>query len=103
MTDLQRFVVSFLNVEVMARYLPSIAGGFLVTVELALAVIATGLAVGLVLAMVRSAQIRPFNWAIVFFVDLGRALPPRALIPGRSAPQGWTGGGLTPVSRLWRA
>src|SRR2546428_2024645 len=80
MTDLQRFVFSFFNVEVMGRYLPSIARGFLVTIELALAVIATGLAVGLVLAMVRSAQIRPLNWAIVLFVDLGRALPPLAII-----------------------
>ena len=64
----------------MARYLPSIARGFVVTIELALAVIATGLAVGLALAMLRSAQIRVLNWAVVLFVDLGRALPPLAII-----------------------
>src|SRR6266540_2792322 len=39
MTDVQRFVFSFLNVEVMRRYLPSIVDGFVLTVYLALAVI----------------------------------------------------------------
>lgn len=80
MSDLQRLVFSFFNLEVMARYLPAIADGFVLTIYLALAVIATGLAVGLVLAMIRSAQIRPITWAIVFLVDLLRALPPLVVI-----------------------
>ena len=80
MTDFQRFTFSFLNVEVMRRYLPSIVDGFVLTVYLAFAVIVTGLAVGLVLAMIRSAQVRPLNWAIVFAVDLLRALPPLVVI-----------------------
>ena len=80
MTDLERFVFSFFNVEVMARYLPAVAEGFLLTVELALVVIVTGLALGLALALVRSVQLRPVNWAIVFFVDLFRALPPLVVI-----------------------
>ena len=80
MTDLQRFVFSFFNVEVMGRYLPSIVDGFVLTVYLALAVIATGVTVGLALAVLRSLQVRPVNWAIVFVVDLLRALPPLVVI-----------------------
>ncbi len=80
MTDFQRFVFSFLNLEVMRRYLPSIVDGFVLTIYLALAVIATGLVLGLALAMLRSAQLRPVNWAIVLFVDLLRALPPLVII-----------------------
>ena len=80
MTDLERLVFSFFNVEVMARYLPAIAEGFRLTIELALVVIVSGLLVGLVLALLRSMQIRPVNWAIVFFVDLFRALPPLVVI-----------------------
>ena len=80
MTDFQRFVFSFLNLEVMRRYLPFIAEGFVLTIWLALAVIATGLLLGLTLAMLRAAQIRPLNWAIVFCVDLLRAVPPLVII-----------------------
>ena len=80
MTDFQRFVFSFFNVEVMRRYLPSIVDGFVLTIYLAVAVIVTGLAVGLVLALLRTVQIRPLNWAIVFIVDLLRALPPLVII-----------------------
>ena len=80
MTDFQRFVFSFFNVEVMRRYLPSIVDGFVLTIYLAVAVIITGLAVGLALALLRTAQIRPLNWVIVFIVDLFRALPPLVII-----------------------
>ena len=80
MTDLQRFVFSFFNLEVMARYAPAIASGLVLTIEIALAVIATGLALGLALALVRSLQVRPLNWLIVFLVDLLRALPPLVVI-----------------------
>lgn len=80
MTDLERLVFSFFNLEVMARYLPAIVEGFVLTVELAVAVIVTGLVVGLALAVVRSVQLRPVNWAIVLFVDLFRALPPLVVL-----------------------
>jgi polar amino acid transport system permease protein len=79
-TDLERLLFSFFNVDVMARYLPAIAEGFVLTVELALVVIVTGLLIGLALALLRSMQLRPVNWAIVFFVDLFRALPPLVVI-----------------------
>ena len=80
MTGWDRFADAFLNRAVMAHYLPQIEQGFVLTVELAVLVVITGIAAGLALAMLRSLGIRPLNWAIVFFVDLFRALPPLVII-----------------------
>lgn len=80
MSNFDRFVFSFFNLEVMARYLPSIVEGFFLTVQLAVVIIITGLLSGLVLALVRSFRIRPLNWIIIFLVDLFRALPPLVII-----------------------
>jgi polar amino acid transport system permease protein len=80
MSRLERFLFTFCNTEVMARYLPMIAQGFAVTVELALLIILSGLAAGLVLALLRTLQLRPLNLPIVFLVDLFRALPPLVII-----------------------
>ena len=77
---MERFLDQFFNLDVMLRYLPDVAAGFLVTIELAVSVIVTGLALGLVLAMVRAFQIRPVNWLIILFVDLFRALPPLVIL-----------------------
>ncbi len=80
MTGWDRFADSFLNARVAAEYLPKIVDGFGLTVVLALCIIATGLAAGLALAVVRSLGVRPLNWLIVFVVDLFRALPPLVVI-----------------------
>ncbi len=74
------FADTFLNLPVMARSLPAIASGFVLTVELAVLVVAAGLAAGLLLALVRAFGVRPLNWLIVFVVDLFRALPPLVII-----------------------
>ena len=74
------FVFSFLNPRVAAEYWPKILEGLGVTLALAALIIAAGLTLGLVLAVVRAAAIRPLNWAIIFVVDLFRALPPLVLI-----------------------
>jgi len=79
-TPLERFVDTFLNPRLMARYWPDIAQGMLVTVEIALAVVVTGVALGLGLAVLRSYRVRPVNALIVVFVDVFRALPPLVLI-----------------------
>jgi His/Glu/Gln/Arg/opine family amino acid ABC transporter permease subunit len=79
-TDLERLRFSFFNLEVMARYGPAIVEGFVLTIELAIVVIVTGLLTGLALALVRAVQVRPATWAIVLFVDLFRALPPLVVI-----------------------
>jgi polar amino acid transport system permease protein len=80
MENWQRFLDTFFNAKVMARYAPDIAWGMVVTIELAALVIVTGLAAGLALALVRSLGWRPVNLLIVFVVDLFRALPPLVVI-----------------------
>jgi polar amino acid transport system permease protein len=80
MSNWERFLDTFFNARVMARYLPDIAYGMLVTVELAVLVIASGLVAGLALALLRSLGFRPVNLLVVFIVDLFRALPPLVII-----------------------
>ncbi|HEX6296593.1 MAG TPA: amino acid ABC transporter permease [Burkholderiales bacterium] len=80
MSNWDRFLDTFFNTKVMAKYAPDIAYGMLITVELAALVIITGLAAGLALALVRSLAFRPLNLLIVFTIDLFRALPPLVII-----------------------
>ncbi len=80
MTNWDRFADSFFNARVAAEYLPKIIEGFGLTVVLAACIIVTGLAAGLGLAVARAFGIRPLNWAIIFVVDLFRALPPLVII-----------------------
>jgi polar amino acid transport system permease protein len=80
MSSWSRFAETFLNAKVMHRYLPDILSGVVVTIELALLVVVTGIAAGLTLALLRSLGIRPLNWLIVAVVDLFRSLPPLVVI-----------------------
>jgi polar amino acid transport system permease protein len=75
-----RFIETFFNTNVMAKYLPDILSGVLVTIELAVLIVVTGIAAGLGLALLRSLGIRPLNWVIVGVVDLFRSLPPLVVI-----------------------
>ena len=75
-----KFAETFLNWEVMAQYAPKIAEGFVLTIQLALAVVAAGLACGLALAVLRAFRVRALNFFIVAFVDVLRALPPLVII-----------------------
>jgi polar amino acid transport system permease protein len=80
MTGWEAFASNFLNPAVAARYAPMIVQGLGITILLAALVVVAGLALGLVLAVVRAFGIRPLNWAIIFVVDLFRALPPLVII-----------------------
>jgi len=80
MSNWERFLETFFNAQVMARYLPDILHGTLITIQLAALVIASGLVAGLALALLRSLGFRPVNLLIVFTVDLFRALPPLVII-----------------------
>ena len=80
MSNWDRFLETFFNAKVMAKYLPDIAYGMLITVELAALVVVTGLVAGLALALLRSLAFRPVNLLIVFVVDVFRALPPLVII-----------------------
>jgi polar amino acid transport system permease protein len=75
-----RFVETFFNWSLIERYFPSIMTGMLVTIEIALAVVITGLALGLALAVVRTWRVLALNALIVTFVDMFRALPPLVLV-----------------------
>jgi polar amino acid transport system permease protein len=75
-----KFADTFLNWEVMAQYAPKIVEGFFVTIQLAAVIVATGLAAGLVLAVVRTFRLKPVNFLIVAAVDVLRAVPPLVLI-----------------------
>ena len=80
MTTSETFLGVFFNAKIMARYLPDILAGMIITIEIAVLVILTGLAAGLALALVRALAIRPLNWLVIFTVDLFRALPPLVII-----------------------
>ena len=75
-----RFLDTFFKPELMVATWPAILRGVAVTVEVAAAVIATGLTAGLLLAVLRSFRVRPINVLIVVFVDVFRALPPLVVI-----------------------
>ncbi|MDI1344723.1 MAG: amino acid ABC transporter permease [Pseudolabrys sp.] len=75
-----RFTDTFFKPELIERYLPSIASGLVVTVEIALAVIVTGLTLGLLLAVVRTFRVSVLSFVIVIVVDAFRALPPLVLV-----------------------
>lgn len=97
MNGWNRFTETFFNAKVMEKYLPDILYGTLVTIELAVAIVLTGILAGLALALIRSLAIRPLNWAIIFVVDVFRSLPPLVIIVliyfgGPSA--GWTPSGF---------
>ncbi|WP_375460696.1 amino acid ABC transporter permease [uncultured Enterovirga sp.] len=80
MSGLDRFLDAFFNAAVAERYGPAILKGMVVTIQIAAAVVATGLVLGVALAVIRSFRIRPLNVLIVILVDLQRALPPLVLI-----------------------
>src|SRR5689334_20436649 len=72
---MDRLVDNFFNVAILAQHWRTILSGFWVTLAVAAAVIVLGIGLGLALAVLRSFQLRPVNWLIVFYVDLFRTLP----------------------------
>ncbi len=80
MDGLDRFLHTFFNAEVAARYWPDILMGLGVTAGVGFAVSVTGLAFGLVLAVLRAMQRPWLSLPIIAFVDIMRALPPLVVI-----------------------
>lgn len=68
-------VDTFFNLAIMRQYLPKVIEGMGVTVVLSLAVVASGLLLGTVLALLRSLRLKPLNALIVIFADVFRAVP----------------------------
>jgi polar amino acid transport system permease protein len=75
-----QFTFTFFNAEVAARYWPEIAQGLVVTAWLSAAVVLAGLALGLVLAVLRAMELRGVNLLVVLFADILRSLPPLVII-----------------------
>src|SRR3981081_840828 len=77
---MERFIDTFFKPSVIASTWPKIVDGMLITVELAIVVVLSGLAFGLLLALIRTAQVRVVNALIIVFVDVLRALPPLVMV-----------------------
>ncbi|WP_398491455.1 amino acid ABC transporter permease [Variovorax sp.] len=75
-----KLIFTFFNGDIAVRYLPQVLDGARVTIELGLAVIAAGLALGIVLAYLRSLPVRGLPLLVSTLVDILRALPPLVLI-----------------------
>jgi polar amino acid transport system permease protein len=80
MTAWDRFIETFFKPDMLQRYWPDILKGVAVTLEIAAAVVVTGLLLGLALACLRAYRIKPISALIVVFVDVFRALPPLVAI-----------------------
>jgi polar amino acid transport system permease protein len=80
MESWSRFLDTFFKPELIERYSPAIMKGVVITVEVAAAVVVTGLALGLVLAILRAFRVLPVSALIVVFADVFRALPPLVLV-----------------------
>jgi len=74
------FLDAFFKPSLIAQYWPSILKGVATTIEIALAVVITGLLLGLALAVIRAFHVKPINALIVVFVDAFRALPPLVIV-----------------------
>ena len=74
------FLDAFFKWELIERYFPAIMQGMAVTIEIAAAVVLTGISLGLLLAMVRSFRLLPVSALIVLFADIFRALPALVLV-----------------------
>ena len=77
---MSHFLDTFFKWPVVERYFPAILKGMVVTIEIAVLVVITGILLGLALAVLRAFHLRPVNALIVVFVDTFRALPPLVLI-----------------------
>ncbi len=80
MTRWDRFLDTFFNAEVLARYAPDILQGVWVTVQLSLLIVLAGIGLGTALAMLRTYRLRALSLLIVIFADVFRAIPPLVLI-----------------------
>ncbi|WP_430260104.1 amino acid ABC transporter permease [Neorhizobium sp. IRS_2294] len=77
---MDRFLETFFNPVVMAKYTPDIIAGIWVTLQIASAVIVAGILAGLALACLRSYGVKTLNFFIICYADIFRALPPLVVI-----------------------
>ncbi|GGB21706.1 amino acid ABC transporter permease [Allosediminivita pacifica] len=75
-----RFLDTFFDGAVMAKYLPELLSAIVTTLWISLIVVVAGLALGLVMACLRTLGRWYLTLPIVAFADIGRALPPLVVI-----------------------
>lgn len=76
MDRLAVFLDTFFRPDLIQRYWFDVLASMVVTIQVAVSVIVTGLALGIGLAILRSFGLRPLNVLIVIYADLLRTLPP---------------------------
>jgi polar amino acid transport system permease protein len=79
-TNWERFVDTFFKPELIASTWPKIVSGMVVTLQIATLVVITGIALGLLLAVLRAYRLRLLNGLIIVYADIMRALPPLVLV-----------------------
>ena len=77
---MERLLDQFLNLKVWAQYWNELLLGLGLTALLALAIIVSGLAFGLLLGLIRVASPRPVRLLIMVFADVFRAIPPLVVL-----------------------
>lgn len=75
-----RFLDTFFDGAVIAKYLPDLLSAIVTTLWLSAIIVVGGLALGLVLACLRTLGRWYLTLPIVAFADIGRALPPLVVI-----------------------
>lgn len=74
------FVETFLNVDILWRVLPLLLQGLVVTIELALVAILSGMPLGLLLCLSRLYGPRPVSALAIVYIDVFRAMPMLVLL-----------------------
>src|SRR3954449_10676824 len=77
---MDRILEYYFNPKVLALAFPDVLAGFRVTVLVSLLIIAFGIAVGLALALLRSANFAILNAVIIAYIDVLRTLPQLVVI-----------------------
>lgn len=80
MDPISGFLFTFFNSSVAAQFLPSLVTGALVTLEVGLAVVVTGIVLGISLAIARATDVRAIVCLVVAFADNLRSLPPLVIL-----------------------
>jgi polar amino acid transport system permease protein len=74
------FVETFFRRDLIVQYSFPILKAMVITIELAVSIVITGLSLGIGLALLRAFQLRAINFLIVVFSDVNRAVPPLVLV-----------------------
>lgn len=77
---MEKILYYFFNFPLISPHIPAILKGFLVTLEMAVLTVLIGIAFGLLLAIIRTYEIKPLNWLLIFYVDFFRAIPQLVII-----------------------